>query len=202
MTRGAPSSRSRARTVPGPTSCGGRRTGPRATSPTRTRPCRGRRSATRWPSCGSRCWRASSSGCRSPPRVAAVRVGLVQTWCSLARQRHQGRIWRSGRDLNPTGAGQDHQPSRASAVTTQACAASVSRFVPADPACFRLAWQRRGSRNRWVCVVGGARKRISNSFVGPCAVDSPLTYLNPALLKQLTAGDDHPRGFQGAACPP
>jgi hypothetical protein len=35
------------------------------------------------------------------PLAAAAPVGLVQTWCSLARLRHQLRIWRSGRDLNP-----------------------------------------------------------------------------------------------------
>jgi hypothetical protein len=64
--------------------------------------------------------------------------------------------WRSGRDLNPKSASRDHQPSCASAVTTQACAASVSRFVPADPACFHLAWQRRGSRSRCVCGPGSA----------------------------------------------
>jgi hypothetical protein len=29
-------------------------------------------------------------------------------------------------------------------MTTQACAASVSQFVPADRACFRPVWQQRG----------------------------------------------------------
>jgi hypothetical protein len=37
--------------------------------------------------------------------------------------------WRSGRDLNPTSASRDDQPSRVPAMTTQACAASGSRFV-------------------------------------------------------------------------
>jgi hypothetical protein len=32
----------------------------------------------------------------------------------------------------------------------------VSRFFPADPACFRLAWQPRGSRDWWVCEPGAA----------------------------------------------
>jgi hypothetical protein len=54
--------------------------------------------------------------------------------------------WRSGRDLNPADASRDDQPSRASAMTTPACAARTAQLDLADPAVFRLLWQQRGSR--------------------------------------------------------
>ena len=138
--------------------------------------------------------RPLGGGSRSGPRRAVQHLYYRVTTVSQALV-ITSENWRSGRDLNPGGASRDVQPSRVSAVTTQACAPPVSRLVPPGPRCFRLAWQPRGSRNRWGSWSGGAENGFQIRSSATALSLRPWVISTPAFVVAAHR-DDRRRGFQ------